>query len=328
MNLVDIVIPTIGRASLHDLLRSLADSQGALRGDIIIVDDRKNGQQPLNFDDVPAKVADRIRVVQTGGQGPAAARNAGWKNSSAQWIAFLDDDVRVEGDWLDALRDDISSAEEYDGAVSGYVRVPLPEDRKATDWERNVAGLEHSWWITADMAYRRKVLEETGGFDTRFPRAYREDADLALRAQQHGYRIFKGRRRVTHPVRAGDFWISVRMQAGNADDALMRVLHGRDWRERARAGNGRFPLHLFTVALAAGAGAAAAMRKRNIAMLLAGAWAAATAEFAWRRISPGPRTPDEIAKMTATSAVIPFAAVYHRARGYARLPRASRETHA
>jgi len=325
MNLTDIVIPTIGRPSLYDLLRSLAESQGELRGDVIVVDDRKGIQPDLQFDDVPEKIRDRIRVVKTGGRGPAAARNAGWQNANAEWIAFLDDDVRVERDWLSALRDDIAAAEEYDAAVSGYVRVPLPDGRPATDWERNVAGLERSWWITADMAYRRTVLEETGGFDTRFPRAYREDADLALRAQQRGYRIFKGRRRVLHPVREGDFWVSVRMQAGNADDALMRALHGKDWRSRAHAGDGRFGLHVLAVALAAGAGAAAALRKRNAALLLGAAWAAATAEFAWRRIAPGPRTPDEIAKMTATSAVIPFAAVYHRARGYARLPRVLRE---
>jgi len=47
----------------------------------------------------------------------------------------------------------------------------------------------------------------------------------------------------------------------------------------------------------------------------AAGWLALTLDFAWRRIAPGPRTRDEIATMLATSAVIPFAAVYHRARG-------------
>ena len=41
-------------------------------------------------------------------------------------------------------------------------------------------------WITADMTYRRSALAEVGGFDERFPRAFREDADLALRLQAGG----------------------------------------------------------------------------------------------------------------------------------------------
>jgi len=321
MNLVDIVIPTIGRPSLADLLKSLAEARGKLRGDIIVVDDRKDASGELSFDGVPVHLRDRIRVIPSGGRGPAVARNAGWRASQAQWIAFLDDDVRVEDDWLDALRDDIASAEPYDAGIQGHVRVPLPLDRRPTDWERNVAGLESAWFITADMVYRREVLERLGGFDARFPRAYREDADLAMRVLASGYRIYKGRRRIEHPVRPGDFWTSVRLQAGNTDDALMRALHGSDWRDRAKAGNGRFPLHVLTVALALAAGSAAAMRKRTAAALFGAAWAAATAEFAVRRIAPGPRTYDEIAKMTVTSAGIPFASVYHRARGQAALSR-------
>lgn len=321
MNLVDIVIPTIGRPSLVELLQSLASARGKLLGDIIVVDDRRNPAADLRFDGVPARLIERIRVIRSGGRGPAVARNAGWRASQAQWIAFLDDDVRVEDDWLDALRDDIASAEVYDAGIQGHVRVPLPEHRRPTDWERNVAGLESASFITADMAYRRAVLQETGGFDARFPRAYREDADLAMRVLAAGYRIYKGRRRIEHPVRPGDFWTSVRLQAGNADDALMRALHGADWRDRAKAPGGRFPLHLLTVGLALAAGTAAAMRKRTAAALLGAAWAAATAEFAVRRIVPGPRTTGEIAKMTVTSAIIPFAAVYHRARGTAALAR-------
>jgi HAD superfamily hydrolase (TIGR01662 family) len=44
-------------------------------------------------------------------------------------------------------------------------------------------------------------------------------------------------------------------------------------------------------------------------------WALLTADFVRRRILPGPRTPDEVVRMLATSVVVPFAAVWHRARG-------------
>ena len=44
------------------------------------------------------------------------------------------------------------------------------------------------------MAYRRDVLAAVGGFDERFPRAYREDADLGLRVVGAGWRIVRGAR--------------------------------------------------------------------------------------------------------------------------------------
>jgi histidinol-phosphate phosphatase family protein len=44
-------------------------------------------------------------------------------------------------------------------------------------------------------------------------------------------------------------------------------------------------------------------------------WAGLTAEFAWRRIAPGPRAPREVAAMTVTSALIPPLALGHWARG-------------
>jgi histidinol-phosphate phosphatase family protein len=68
--------------------------------------------------------------------------------------------------------------------------------------------------------------------------------------------------------------------------------------------------------LAAGLAVGGALAgRRRVAAAGAATWAALTAEFAGRRIVPGPRTGDEIARMTATSALLPFAAVWHRARG-------------
>jgi hypothetical protein len=280
---------------LHELLRSLERGEGPLPQRIFIVDDRRDASPPLTFGGVDTSLLTRITVLRGKAAGPAAARNTGWRASDAEWIAFLDDDVIVRDGWLQGLVSDIEALEHDEAGSQGRVFVPLPEDRPPTDWERNVAGLAHSAWITADMVYRRSVLERLGGFDERFRRAYREDADFALRVFKLGYRIAHGTREIDHPVRPADRWISVRLQAGNADDVLMTALHGKDWRERASAPRGRWPYHLATVACFAG-------------------WAALTADFAWRRLKPGPRTPEEVRTVLLTSAVIPFAAVYHRVR--------------
>ena len=216
------------------------------------------------------------------------------------------------------------SAAEHDSAVvasQGRIVVPLPPSRRPTDWERNVAGLERARWPTADMAIRRAALAGIGGLDEAFRRAYREDADLALRLREAGGRLVVGTRSVTHPVGTADWLVSVGKQAGNADDATMRHRHGRRWRARAEVPRGAFPLHVaVTAALAAGAGLLVADRRRSAGSAM-GIWAVATAVFAGRRILPGPRTIDETAAMAATSILIPPVAVWHRLAGEWRVRR-------
>jgi hypothetical protein len=256
-----------------------------------------------------------VEVVQSGGRGPAAARNVGWRRSDAEWVAFLDDDVMPGDRWWPTLLADLGRAGPRIGGVQGRIVVPTPQRRRPTDHERNVGGLADACWATADMAYRRTALDAVGGFDERFRRAYREDADLALRIRRAGFGLAVGDRHVVHPVGAARWWASLARQRGNADDALMRRMHGPRWRAEADAPPGAYRAHLI---VSVGLGAAvvgAAVRRPRLAAAGALVWSAATGRFAWRRLAPGPRTPGEVGAMVATSAAIPIAAVWHRAAG-------------
>jgi len=312
-----VVVPTIGRASLQTTLAGLAQ-QDFPPSEVVIVDDRRTAAAPLS---APASLTRtcRTRVIAGPARGPAAARNLGWRVSTAPWIVFMDDDVEVPPEWSQSLQADLCGADTRIAGVQAVVRVPLPH-RRPTDWERNTAGLADARWITADMAFRRKALQDVAGFDERFPRAYREDSDLALRLQKAGWSLRRGRRVIVHPVRAAGPWISVRLQRGNADDALMRRLHGPSWRHTAAAGPGRMRNHLLAVSLGSvavgGALFGRTTRGRQVAAAGMVGWLAATLEFAARRVAPGPRTPAEILRMVATSAVIPWCAVAHSARGH------------
>ena len=309
-----VVVPTLGRPSLDVLLDALAAASGPRPAGLVLVDDRSAGA-PLHPDrpGLPP-----VRVVRTGGGGPARARNLGWRTARTDWVAFLDDDVVPDPDWYERLADDLAALPADAAGSQGRVRVPLPGDRRPTDWERGTAGLATSSWITADLAYRRAALAAVGGFDERFPRAFREDSDLALRVMDAGGRLTRGERRITHPVRPVDRWVSVRVQAGNADDVLMRRLHGPTWRERADAAVGRRPRHLAVTAAGLAALGLAAARRPRAAALAALGWAAGTAEFAWARIAPGPRDRAEVTTMLATSALIPPLASWHVLRGAVR----------
>lgn len=310
-----IVVPTVGRPSLAALLESLRRSAGPRPDRVVVVDDRPRAHGPLTPPPT-GWVGDLLQVCRSGGRGPAAARNAGWRACDSEWIAFLDDDVVVSETWLADLARDLEPLPVSVGGSQGRIEVPLPSGRRPTDWERGTAGLAGARWITADIAYRRRALVAVGGFDERFPRAFREDADLALRIQDAGWDLVAGRRRTTHPVRPARWRASLDQQRGNADDVLMTRLHGRDWPARAAAPLGRRPWHAATTAALLAAAVAAAARRPQVATVAGLAWAALTADFAWRRIAPGPCDRDEIARMLATSALIPPAAIAHWLRGY------------
>ncbi len=289
-----VVIPTVGRESLDVVVDAVRHGEGPPPDDIIVV-----------YDEF--------------GRGPAAARNEGWLRAESEWVVFLDDDVVPPPDWKRQLVKDLEAADDDVAAVQARIEVPLPPGRRPTDWERNTAGLADARWITADMAFRRRVLLETGGFDERFPRAYREDADLALRVIDAGYRVVSGDRVTTHPVRRTGFFTSVKQQRGNADDALMRRLHGPRWREKIGGRRGKLREHAFTTSLAVAALLCGLIGRRRAAAVAALGWAAMTARFATHRIAPGPRTAPEIVRMVVTSAVIPPAACLHRVRGELRV---------
>src|SRR5690606_21811443 len=104
--------------------------------------DRRRRPQPLPIPSGPTPVT----VLRGPGRGPAAARNVGWRAARSDWIAFLDDDIIPSARWASELVKDLQDLPPTVAASQGVVEVPLPRDRRPTDWERNVAGLEDAAW--------------------------------------------------------------------------------------------------------------------------------------------------------------------------------------
>jgi hypothetical protein len=310
----------MGRPSLQTLLGALG-AGGVRPGVVFVVPDARAPRDVLEGALVQGLQLP-LAELRTTTPGPAAARNAGWRAARSEWVVFLDDDVVVPPGWAAALERDLARCGPEVAGCQGRIEVPLPRERHPTDWERNVKGLEAARYATADMAYRRAVLERAGGFDERFARAYREDSDIALRIRARGHSITLGSRWVRHPVGPASFWSSVARQAGNADDVLMRRLHGAGWRDRAGAPRGRRARHVAVTAVGAIGLAGYAMGRRHTGRVGLALWTAGTAELAWHRVAPGPRTPDEIVNMVATSVVIPPAAAWYSLSGWLRAGRA------
>lgn len=125
-----------------------------------------------------------LRVLDDPGRGPAAARNLGIRAASGEIVAFTDADCVPRFDWLshfaDAFRRDPTLA-----GVAGPLR--LPRATLLGRIEDNDARRFYRGYITSNVAYRRSVLLEVGGFDEMLCCA--EDYDLAWRVLDRGHRI-------------------------------------------------------------------------------------------------------------------------------------------
>jgi hypothetical protein len=218
---VTVVVPTLGRPSLTVLLTRWRPGSAPLPVEVLVVDDRADRREPLAAPGArcsPAGPRDR----------PPPATPAGGR--APEWVAFLDDDVVPDPDWLVRLAADLAAAGRR-GRRQGRLRVPLPAGRRPTDWERVTAGLADGEWITADMAYRTAALERAGGFDERLPRAFREDAELAhrVRAAAGGWCAATDRD-ASGPAGEPVGSVSAR-SAATPTNALLRRLYGPRWRE-------------------------------------------------------------------------------------------------
>ena len=236
----DLVIPTIGRESLQRLLDALSCSRGPKPHNIVLVDDRRDSERSLRL---PSSLSEQhlVCIVATGGRGPAAARNAGARVGTAEWLVFLDDDVVPDPDWCERLAHDLQTLPRQVAVSRGWISVPELPGRKSVDFE-------HRSFATSDLAMRRAHFVALGGFDLRFRRPHREDTELLLRAQAAGLGVTRGTRSATHVARPDRFLDSVRAQAGNADDVLLAALYGSRWRRRAGEGHGRLHRHALTAA--------------------------------------------------------------------------------
>lgn len=315
-----VVVATLGRPSLLALLDALDAGYGPGPTAVLVVDDRRHtGNVPLA---VPSSVAGApVRVLRSGGRGPAAARDAGWRAAATPWVAYLDDDVVPEREWTALLATDLSGLGDDVGGSQGRLFVPRQSGHRTAEGVRRVLALDTARGATADLAYRRHVLATVGGFDLRFARALPADVDLGRRVTEAGWTIVRGDRRSCHPVPPADPWASLRAQRAKRDDVLMAALHGPGWRDPADGSRSRTGRHLATTGAAALAVAGIALRRRPLTLAGAAGWSAGTAELARAHLAPGPpRGVREVGTVLATSAAEPVLATWHLLAGTATLP--------
>jgi glycosyltransferase involved in cell wall biosynthesis len=166
-----------------------------------------------------------IVAEDSGGRGPAATRNEGWRRSSGDLVCFLDDDVVVDPGWARAM---LEAHRAHPDAVLQGRTEPDPAEaglQDAFSHSRSVTALDWNY-ATCNIAYPRALLERLGGFDEayRFPSA--EDTELGWRAREAGAPTrFVDAARAWHAVRRLGVVALVRRMPIKADVARLTRRH-------------------------------------------------------------------------------------------------------
>lgn len=213
---VSVVIPSRDRpGSLARTVAGIAASGFPRdRYEVIVVDNGSGADARVEVSGLEAGAGIPVRVVAEPAPGGSNARNRGLREASGEIVVFADDDVDVEPGWLAAIVRPFA-----DPRVGGVAGLTMPKElqTQAQVWFEGFGGFMRSFerrvyeidepppdrplfpFTVGDlgsgqnMAFRRELLRELGGFDpalgTATPALAGEDLEAMLRVLLAGHRV-------------------------------------------------------------------------------------------------------------------------------------------
>jgi hypothetical protein len=170
--------------------------------EVLVID---NGSADGSVEMVREEFAAARVIVNSENRGFCAANNQGISAARGRFVALLNNDAEAEPGWLDALRGGFNLGDDVGMTASkilvyedprridkaGHLIYPDGQNRgRGTGMldQGQFDRVEEVLWPDGCAAmYRKRMLEEVGGFDEDFF-AYGDDAELGLRARIAGWR--------------------------------------------------------------------------------------------------------------------------------------------
>jgi glycosyltransferase involved in cell wall biosynthesis len=160
--------------------------------------------------------------VQGGTRG--AGRNFGIRKAKGEAVAFIDGDAIANPFWLKELREGLRRSDIVAGRTIQIGYRPFEELERV---ELIVMGTDVTY-PSSNLAYRKTVLDEIGGFDEWFVTA--EDIDLNIRAVRAGHPIaFRAGAIVYHRTRSSTYDFLRQALWNGAGRKQLTLKHGVLW---------------------------------------------------------------------------------------------------
>jgi glycosyltransferase involved in cell wall biosynthesis len=272
---VSVVLCTYNRAALlGPALASLLAQAGSPPFELLVVD---NNSRDRTQDVIAAAAGGdpRVRPLFEARQGLSPARNTAIASARGPLVAFTDDDVRAEPDWVASMA---RAFTEHPGAsmVGGRVLPDWPPSGPPSwltpahwaplalvdygDAMVRVSAERPLCLIGANMAFRREVFDTVGLFEPSLGRVgggigSLEDHDFLLRCYRAGLHGVFDPRIVIHADVQPDRLARAYHRRWHAGHGRFHAMMRSESMERSRAGSlGGVPAHLYRQALADVAG--------------------------------------------------------------------------
>ena len=307
MKKISVVVPTYNRPHLlHKCLQSLFNQNfNKNEYEIIVVSDGSDETTEEKVTEYKGSLVTIFYCSLPIKQGPAAARNRGWKSAKGILVAFTDDDCIPDDNWLKEIWNFYNH--EQNIAYTGKVIVPI--SKPPTDFELNTSRLEVAEFVTANCICTKEALIKVKGFDERFKAAWREDSDLHFKLLEHNIPVYKNEKAiVVHPVRHVDWGVSIKEQKKSLYNALLYKKHPHLYCKRIKA-NPNW-LYYEIILLFAAALIMLATGHEKISLPFFAGWLILTAVFITQRLKKTSHSFRHVTEMIATSLVIPFLSVF------------------
>lgn len=201
--LVSIIVPIYGKCDYTlRCLASVAENTIGIPFEVIVVDDCS----PDNSVELLKAVKGIRLVCNEVNQGFIRSCNNGALAAKGKYLCFLNNDTKVLPRWLDEL---LRTFQEFPGTGLAGSKLIYPDgtlqeaggiiwqDGSAWNYGRNQNpdlpvynyAREVDYCSGASILVPKALFEELGGFDEHYLPAYCEDADLALKIRDRGYRV-------------------------------------------------------------------------------------------------------------------------------------------
>ena len=214
--LVSVIIPCYNSAAFLEEAIGSAMAQTYSPVEIVVVDDGSTDHSPEIAQRLP------VRYIRQANSGLAASRNLGIRESKGSYIVFLDADDRLKPEAIEIGVRILAQRPQCAMAVGDHLFVShngsyLAPSRKNCPPAFHYEALLRSNFIemVSTVIFRRSVLEEAGGFDTRF--RVSEDYELYLRVAR-AHSIY------CHPAIVAEYRIHESNISRNAELMLITTL--------------------------------------------------------------------------------------------------------
>jgi len=198
---ISCIIPTVGRDKILCDTISMLLSQSHAPHEIIVVDQTMAHDEATNTSLKAWQTQGAIQWIHQSEPNASRARNTGALHATGDVLLFLDDDIIVQEDFLEAYARAFHSSD-VAGVCGqllqgdGKIVHDLPEgvDDPDCGWLRFAKNYSKpcvtSWMISANVAVRRELFIKLGGMDENYKKgAMREEGDFAMRFARAGYQF-------------------------------------------------------------------------------------------------------------------------------------------